>query len=61
MNTNNLPSTFSIERGLLSLVGTNNIKVINIDIRRITYSGLIRALIRVAIVINTVNCRNSHF
>ena len=39
-------------RGLLSLVKANNTKDINIDIGRVIYSGLIRTLIRVVIVIN---------
>ena len=52
MNTNNLPSTLNIERKLLSLIETNNIKDINIDIERTTYSGLVRTLVRIVIVIN---------
>ena len=32
MNTNNLSSTLSIGEGLLSLIKTNNIKDISIDI-----------------------------
>ena len=51
MNTNNSPSTSNIE-GLSSLVETSNTKDINTDTGRATYSGLVGALIRVAVVIN---------
>ena len=45
ININNLPSTLSIEKKLLSLIKADNIKNINIDIRRVIYSGLIKFLI----------------
>ena len=52
MNINNLSFTLSIEGELLSLVRADNTKDINIDIERGIYSGLIKTLIRVVIVIN---------
>ena len=44
--------TLNIGGGLLSLIKTSNIKDIIIDIKRVIYSGLIKALIRVIIFIN---------
>ena len=59
LNINNVnPNLYRVSRSgkrLLGLVKTNNTKNTNIDIGRVTYSGLVGALTRIAIVINNAS------